>query len=161
MRTTSTPTSGTATTGTATTGTSTPSPLTLPSVTTAMDLLAAAGQSLGEAHWAATLHARYASTRVAVLRAAAAVLAVRGGPHRGRGPTPVWELLPRLAPELTEWAEHFAAALPEDPADGRGPVCVRVVDDLLRDGEEFTRIVARTLGLPPVPVTADLTTLTG
>lgn len=134
--------------------------LSIPALSTSVALLAAAGDSLTEAHWAVTLHARHACTRVAVLRAAAAVLAVRGGPRRGSGPTPVWELLPALAPELTEWAEHFAAALPEEP-DARGPVTVRAVDDLLRDGEEFARIVAHLLGLPPVPVTADLVSLTG
>lgn len=149
----------------------------------AVDLLSAAAESLASAHWARTVHGRSAGTRLAVLRAAAAVLAVRGhrptGPTgpvaevRGRpaaeprsprnptsGPVDVWSLLPRVAPELTEWADFFAAVLPDGERLG-GPATVREVDDLLRQGEEFVQLVAGILGLPPVPVAVDLTSLTG
>jgi len=119
----------------------------------AVDLLASAGEGLAAAHMARTVPGRGAGTRLAVLRAAAAVLAVRG---RGApsGPVDMWALLPRVAPELTEWADFFAAVLPEDPGS------VREVDDLLRQGTEFVQIVAGMLGLPPVPVTGDLVSLT-
>lgn len=127
-----------------------------PAVAASVSLLAAAGDSLTEAHWATSLRQRYQRTRLAALRAAAAVLAVRGGPRRGAGPAAVWELLPRVAPELTEWARYFAVALPEELPGEPGPASVRVVDDLLRDGEEFARVVAGLLGLPPVQVTADM-----
>lgn len=156
-------------------------------VDSALDLLSAAAGSLTSAHLACTAHDRSAGTRLAVLRAAAAVLAVRGRPAETvvevrageprnhptptSGPADVWDLLPRVAPELTEWAEFFAAVLPPAPgsrdarADGRTqtprPGSVREVDDLLRQGEEFVRAVAATLGLPPVPVTAELVSLTG
>lgn len=130
-------------------------------VTTSVALLAAAGDSLTEAHWATSLHERYSRTRLATLRAAAAVLAVRGGPRRST-PATVWEILPRVAPELTEWCRYLATVMPEDLPGELGPpaVSVRVVDDLLRDGEEFTRAVARVLGLPPVQVTDDTAVVT-
>ncbi len=136
----------------------------------AVDLLSAAAESLASAHWASTVHGRSAGTRLAVLRAAAAVLAVRG--HRSAGPSAevrasssgpvdVWSLLPRVAPELTEWADFFAAVLPTGGGHLDGPATVREADDLLRQGEEFVQLVAGLLGLPPVPVAADLTSLTG
>lgn len=146
----------------------------------ALDLLAAAAESLATAHWARTVHGRSAGTRLAVLRAAAAVLAVRTGPsprgaHAGGethsvapqgargGPVDVWSLLPRVAPELTEWAEFFASVLPTGPrpgSDEEGPMSVREVDDLLRQGEEFVQLVAGTLGLPQVAVAGELVSLT-
>lgn len=137
----------------------------------ALDLLAAAGESLATAHMARTVVGRSAGTKLAVLRAAAAVLTVRGRPDpveppghgaggTARGPVDVWRLLPRVAPELTEWADFFATVLPEGGArpgvGAAGPMSVREVDDLLRQGEDFVRIAAGTLGLPPVRVTADL-----
>ena len=129
----------------------------------ALDLLAAAGESLAAAHMAASVAGRSAGTKLAVLRAAAAVLSVRGrspGAARGHGPVDVWHLLPRVAPELTEWAEFFATVLPEGgsrPGHGAsGPMSVREVDDLLRQGEDFVRIVSGVLGLPPVRVVGEL-----
>lgn len=123
----------------------------------ALDLLSAAGESLADAHWARTIHGRGAGTRLAVLRAAAAVLAVRGrGRGSGSGPVDLWRLLPRVAPELTEWADFFAIVLSDGDA-----MSVREVDDLLRQGEEFVQIVAGLLGLPPVPVAGELISLTG
>ncbi len=132
----------------------------------ALDLLSAAAESLDNAHWARTIHGRSAGTRLAVLRAAAAVLAVRGrGRRAGAGPVDLWRLLPRVAPELTEWADFFATVLPDGGSrpgvDGVGLMSVREVDDLLRQGEEFVQIVAGLLGLPPVPVVGDLISLTG
>lgn len=127
----------------------------------AVDLLSAAAESLASAHWARTVHGRSAGTRLAVLRAAAAVLAVRGRRRSpASGPVDVWSLLPQVAPELTEWADFFAAVLPPGCHPG-ALVTVREADDLLRQGEEFVQLVAGILGLPPVPVAVDLTSLTG
>lgn len=124
----------------------------------AVHLLSAASESLARAHWARTTHGRSASTRLAVLRAAAAVLAVRGEPRsHSSGPVDVWCLLPRVAPELTEWAEFFSTVLHEERAEA--PMSVREVNDLLRQGEEFVQLVAGTLGLPPVPLPGELTSL--
>ena len=139
----------------------------------AMDLLLSAGESLAGAHMARSVPDRSAATRLAVLRAAAAVLCVRGRPTspqarrrslQGAGPVDVWRLLPRVAPELTEWADFFEVVLPEGgtrPGHGAaGPMSVREVDDLLRQGEDFVRIVAGLLGLSPVPVPGDLVAIT-
>lgn len=131
----------------------------------AMDLLSCAGESLAAAHMADSVPDRSTGTRLAVLRAAAAVLCVRGRTAGGAGPVDVWRLLPQVAPELTEWADFFETVLPEGgthPGHGAaGPMTVREVDDLLRQGEDFVRIVAGLLGLPPVPVTGDLIAITG
>nr|WP_257910922.1 SAV_6107 family HEPN domain-containing protein [Janibacter limosus] len=97
----------------------------------AMDLLLSAGESLAGAHMARSVPDRSAATRLAVLRAAAAVLCVRGRPTfpearrsslEGSGPVDVWRLLPRVAPELTEWADFFEVVLPEG---GPAPVMER------------------------------------
>ncbi len=129
----------------------------------AVDLIAAADAGLTDAHWAETVHARWACTRLSVLRAAAAVLAVRAAAGRARAPMTLWDVLPELAPELTEWAEFFAEAMP-DPVDGRAPggelMSVREVDDLLRQGELFVARVAGLLGVPREPLPTALAPLT-
>lgn len=136
----------------------------------ALDLIACAGRSLEAAHLARTVPERSAGTKLGVLRAAAAVLCVRGRPPRTQGsarpsggPLDVWQLLPRVAPELTEWAQFFSAVLPEGgsrPA-ATATMSVREADDLLRQGEDFVGIVAGLLGLPPVSVRGDLVPITG
>jgi hypothetical protein len=87
---------------------------------------------------------RYVGAHVAALRAAAAVLAVRTRPMRGRtggaGPRSAWMLLGRVAPELGEWAAFFAAGA------NRETVTTRDADDLLRDAETFVALVETTLG---------------
>lgn len=128
-------------------------------VEAAVELLHAAGESLTAAHLADNVRARAAATRLAVLRAATAVLAVRPAADPvPRRTLDVWSALPRVAPELTEWAQFFAAVLPEEGERGWWP-SVREADDLLRQGEEFATVVAGQLGLPPVPVTGALTSL--
>jgi hypothetical protein len=105
--------------------------------------LAAAGASRGAGE-------RYVAAHLAALRAAAAVLAVRGRPS-SRGPANVWAVLPRVAPELSEWAAFFAAGAPRRAAveAGRpGAVTTREADDLLRDATTFTALVADLLGMP-------------
>jgi hypothetical protein len=111
-------------------------------------LQACAARSAGE---------RYVAAHLAALRSAAAVLAVRGRGSRG-GPRSVWDLLPRVAPELTEWASFFAATAGRRAAieSGRAQaVTVREADDLLRDAEAFQHAVEALLGLPRYPVLPD------
>jgi hypothetical protein len=70
----------------------------------------------------------------------------------------VWDLLPQVAPELTEWASFFAATATRRAAieSGRsGAVTPREADDLLRDTEAFQHAVEATLGLPQHPVLPD------
>ncbi len=98
---------------------------------------------------------RWAGAHLAALRAATAVLAVRGrpGPARSR-PRSVWQVLPRLAPELTEWA-GFLGALPRSEAPAPEDRA-RAADDLLRDAEQFLRAVTGVLSLPWRPVLPDV-----
>lgn len=72
-------------------------------------LLAAASTGIAEAAQIDASGRRYATAHLAALRAAAAVLAARAEPSRTRGRAPsVWVLLPQVAPELADWAVHFA-----------------------------------------------------
>jgi hypothetical protein len=109
-------------------------------------LQACAARSCGE---------RYVAAHLAALRAGAAVLAVRGRATTRSGPRSVWDILPRVAPELTEWSAFFAATAPRRAAveAGRGEVITaRDADDLLRDAESFHHVVEASLGLPYQPV---------
>ncbi|MFF0788448.1 SAV_6107 family HEPN domain-containing protein [Streptomyces spiralis] len=123
----------------------------------ALDLLAKARAGLEEAAVLETPNERYATAHLAALRTAAAVLAARARPE----PTPrrrarirsAWEVLPEIAPELTEWSVLFAAgarrrALAE--AGVQGAAGRRDADDLIRDVAMFIRIVERMLVLQPV-----------
>src|SRR5262249_59152366 len=86
---------------------------------------------------------RYVAAHLAALRAAAAIVAARPAPGTGRrrkGPSSVWELLPRVEPALAEWAAFFAAGAGKRaaaeaglPRAGSG----RGADDLLPDAEAF------------------------
>jgi hypothetical protein len=94
---------------------------------------------------------RYVTSHLAALRAAAAVLAVRNRPGGRGGPRSVWEVLPRVAPELGEWAAFFASTASRRAAIEAGRTDVvspREADDLLRDAEAFHHLVESALGLP-------------
>jgi hypothetical protein len=94
---------------------------------------------------------RYVKAHLSALRAAAAVLATRSRPSgRASGPRSVWEVLPRVAPELTEWAAFFAAGADRRAAVEAGRVevfPVREADDQLRAAETFVQLVEAGLGL--------------
>ena len=62
----------------------------------------------------------------------------------------MWALTARVAPELTEWAQRFAAATGQRVGVETGLVRVsaREADDLLRDAETFVDLAARRLGVP-------------
>lgn len=122
----------------------------------ALDLLTQAHLGLAEAAGLDAPHERYATAHLAALRTAAAVLAARGRPEesarRRRRIRSVWEVLPEIAPELSEWSALFAAG-----ADRRaraeagiaGAASARDADDLLRDVRMFLRLVERMLLLRP------------
>jgi hypothetical protein len=117
----------------------------------ALDLLDRAGDGLRSARRATTPGERYVRAHLAALRSAAAVLAVRGRPRSPGGTLNVWQVLPRVAPELAEWAAFFAAGAPRRAAleAGRADVVsAREADDLLRDAEAFGHLVTGCLGLP-------------
>ena len=85
-----------------------PSPSPSPS---AISLLVQARQELARAVREPVAAEKFAQAHLAALRGAAAVLALRGRPHRGRSkPTSAWVLLVKMAPELAEWAVFFEAA---------------------------------------------------
>jgi hypothetical protein len=117
----------------------------------AEELVASARRSLTEASIASTAHERYAAAHLAALRAAAAVLAVRGRPSGSRSRVvSAWVLLPRCAPELGEWATFFAAGARKRASAEAGVACVSVreADDLVRDAGSFLSQVCHLIGVP-------------
>lgn len=124
----------------------------------ALDLLEAARRSLIEATIATTPNERYAAAHLAALRAAAAVLAARGRPHHRRSSRvrSVWDLVPRVAPELGEWSTFFAAGARKRAAAEVGIPCVasREADDLVRDADRFLAQVCAVIGTPHQPTLA-------
>ncbi|MFF2653346.1 SAV_6107 family HEPN domain-containing protein [Streptomyces sp. NPDC058045] len=123
----------------------------------ALELLAQARAGLDEAAHHQTPNERYATAHLAALRTAAAVLAARARPEptrRGRAKIrSAWEVLPEIAPELTEWSALFAsgaARRARAEAGIRNAVARRQADDLLRDAAMFLRLVERMLVLQPV-----------
>ncbi|MGQ4516263.1 SAV_6107 family HEPN domain-containing protein [Streptomyces sp. DW26H14] len=122
----------------------------------ALDLLAQAREGLDEATTLETPNERYATAHLAALRTAAAVLAARGRPEttpqRRRRIRSAWEVLPEIAPELTEWSALFAAGArrrARAEAGIQGAAGIRDADDLLRDVEMFLRLVERLLVREP------------
>lgn len=123
-----------------------------PAPAAAVDLLLRCDAGLRTARGADDAGERYVAAHLAALRAAAAVLAVRGRPRRG-STLNVWEVLPRVAPELSEWAAFFASGAPRRAAVEAGlpgAVSIRQADDLVREASTFAGIVAELLGLLPV-----------
>ncbi|MFJ1645245.1 SAV_6107 family HEPN domain-containing protein [Streptomyces sp. NPDC088258] len=122
----------------------------------ALDLLAQARTGLDEATGLEIPNERYATAHLAALRTAAAVLAVRGRPEttpqRRRRIRSAWEVLPEIAPELTEWSGLFASGADRRAraeAGIKGAASSRDADDLLRDAAMFLRLVERLLALDP------------
>jgi hypothetical protein len=127
-----------------------------PLASTALDLLDRSRAGLLGACHADTVAERYIEAHLAALRAAAALLAARGKPSRRSPLRSVWEVLPQVAPELTEWAVFFAASARRRAAFERGSAGpgAREADDLLRQSETFFELVHGALGLPmsrPLP----------
>lgn len=122
----------------------------------ALDLLTQAHAGLAEAAGLDAPHERYATAHLAALRTAAAVLAARARPEdtprRRRRIRSVWEVLPEIAPELSEWSALFAAGADRRAraeagiAGAAGP---READDLVRAVTMFLRLVERMLLLRP------------
>ncbi|MEO6791739.1 MAG: SAV_6107 family HEPN domain-containing protein [Ornithinibacter sp.] len=120
---------------------------------TTLDLLDRSREAITGGYAASAASARYLAASLAALRAAAALVAAgsatgRGG--RAAGPHDVWSLTSRVAPELTEWSERFAAVTGQRIGVETGLVRVtaREADDLLRDAETFVDLAAARLGLP-------------
>ena len=121
-----------------------------PPSATVTELLDRAQASLLHASQAGEVGERYVLAHLAGLRAAAAVLAARITPASSSRPRSVWEVLPTLAPELTEWAVFFAASARQRAAVERGDrvLPAREADDLVRQAEIFIEVVQEALGVP-------------
>lgn len=119
-------------------------PIPLPPAS-ALALLRQARDSLAEAQRTPEPPERFATAYLAALRAAAAVLALRGRPHRGRSrPASAWVLLAALAPEMREWAAFFASWSSTRAAVLAGitrHVTARTADDLVRQTDQFVALV--------------------
>ena len=113
----------------------------------ARDLLTDATRGLGNAMAATTVADRYAAAHLAALRAAAAVLAARARPVRGRRGS-AWELMSKVAPEFAEWAAFFAAGSAKRQAAEAGIarlVSPRDADDMVRQVAAFLDLVEDSL----------------
>lgn len=113
----------------------------------AKDLLADASRGLGRAIRAVEPADRYAAAHLAALRAAAAVLAARAKPVRGRRGS-AWELISKVAPEFAEWAAFFAAGSAKRQAAEAGLhrlVSGREADDMVRQVAAFLDLVDEAL----------------
>ena len=76
---------------------------------TAIHLMVRADAELMAAQFSSEAGERFVHAHLAGLRAAAAVLAVRGRPTGRRALRTVWEMLAAVAPEVETWAAYFAA----------------------------------------------------
>ena len=113
----------------------------------AWDLLADAGRGLGRAISSKDAGDRYAAAHLAALRAAAAVLAAKARPVRGRRGS-AWELIAKVAPEFAEWAAFFAAGSSKRQAAEAGLhrlVSAREADDMVRQVAAFLDLVEEAL----------------
>lgn len=113
----------------------------------ALALLVRARSCLHDAERHSTPRERYVAAHLAALRAATAVLVARAREGDGAGPTSVWTLLGRAAPELREWALLFAAgserrAMAEAGIPG---VSANDADLLVHHAREFLDVVGRSL----------------
>lgn len=130
-------------------------PVSPPVAVTVLDLLDRARASLVQSARSDSVSQRYIDAHLSALRAAAALLATRTRPSRRSRPRSVWEVLPVIAPELTEWALFFASSARRRAAVERGScvLTLREADDLLRQAEIFVDLVQTCLGLPtPEPL---------
>lgn len=112
-----------------------------------VSLLNQANRELLDAEWEPDSGHRFVAAYTAGLRAAAAMLALRGRPHRGRAkPTSAWVLLERVDPELAEWAEFFANASSTNAAIQSGitrVVTPKAADEFVRRAGQFVALVER------------------
>lgn len=116
----------------------------------ALGLLESARHGLAAAAGEVTASGRYVGAHLAALRAAAALVAARAEPPgRRRRPQSVWELLPRVEPELAEWAAFFAAGAAKRAAAEAGlprAVSAQEADELLHDAGTFVSLAQGALG---------------
>ncbi|MEU6135785.1 SAV_6107 family HEPN domain-containing protein [Nocardioides sp. NPDC047086] len=114
-----------------------------------------ATETLAEAIVADDVPSRYAIAHVAALQAAAALIAARTDPVEAasagrRRPWNAWVRLKKVAPELSEWADYFAAGAAKRAAAEAGSiraVTAEEADEQVRDADRFLAVVEESLGL--------------
>ncbi|WP_199033761.1 SAV_6107 family HEPN domain-containing protein [Glycomyces salinus] len=124
-----------------------------------LQLLAGARADLDDAAEQSRPGQRYAEAHMAALRVAAAVLAVRAGDvamsrRRPGRPSSTWELLKGAAPELEEWASHFARTARKRVLAQAGIpdiVTPEEADTIVADARRFLDVVVRLLGFSAIP----------
>ena len=128
-----------------------------------LELLDRSRASLVAACRTGSVSDRFVEAHLAALRAAAALLAARSRPSRRSRLRSVWEVLPEVAPELTEWAVFFASTAQQRAVLERGArvPTTREADDLLRQSETFHSLIRACLGLPPTSPLPELVAATG
>lgn len=102
-------------------------------------LLARSDAELTSAYAAADASDRFVHAHLAALRAAAAIVALRGRP-RVRGSRSVWALVEAVEPGLAGWAGYFAGGARARAAIDAGrfdAVDARRSDELVRCAEDF------------------------
>lgn len=118
----------------------------------ALTLLAQAERGLADALVDPSTAQRFAESYLAALRAAAALLALRGRPHRANArPMSVWTLLASVAPEMREWAAFFASCSATRASVQAGitrAVTERSANDLVRQAGQFVDLVRRAINGP-------------
>ena len=120
-----------------------------PAVPAAVSLLKQAKEGLVEAGRETDPVPRFVASYLSALRAAAAILAARGRPHRGKArPESVWTLLGSSVPELEPWAAFFAAHSARHAAAQAGAtrrVGAETTRQLYRGAGEFVLVAQRTV----------------
>lgn len=108
-------------------------------------LLRRADAELAQAHAAPRPEDRFRHAHLAAIRAAAAVLALRGRPAARSGARTVWEMLVRVEPGLAPWSGYFSSGAPLRAAvdAGRvGEVDASRADEIVACAEDFRDEVA-------------------
>ena len=139
------------------------SPVHAPVAGAVLELVDRSRASLVAACRTGSVSDRFVEAHLAALRAAAALLAARSRPSRRSRLRSVWEVLPEVAPELTEWAVFFASTAQQRAVLERGArvPTTREADDLLRQSETFHSLIRACLGLPPTSPLPELVAATG
>ncbi|PZR55433.1 colicin transporter [Xylanimonas oleitrophica] len=108
-------------------------------------LLALADAELAQAAGAGDPADRFVHGHLAALRAAAAVVALRGRPGPRSGARTVWEMLSRVEPDLATWSVYFASGArlraAVDAGHGEEVEAARA-DELVACAEDFRDEVA-------------------
>lgn len=129
-----------------------------PTATAVLHLWDRARDGWGQAAMAETPADRYIGAHLAALRAGAALLAAHQVPGPRSRPRSVWELLPQVAPELTDWALYYTGTGRRRVKleQGTGTVEEQEAHDLVVQAERFIELVRELLDIPVPPSSGDL-----